>query len=554
MEFPDNVDITPNSRVYGAFRNLSYTFCSAIAEYVDNSIQSYEKNKKSLETIEKNFKLKIIITINENSISIEDNSYGVSVDDFERAFKLAERPKTKGLSEFGLGMKTASFWLCDEWSIKSKALESKKSFELYFKNKEIIEKNIGEIKPYYIEKNEKEHFTIIQLRNVRHVNPKTLKISEDKIKELKKFLTSTYRHYLRKDLLELEIIKGKKVSKPKFQDIKILNATKAPKYDFDSKRTWKKEISFSLNSGKKVSGFVALREIGNPDSGFVFLRHNRVVEGALKGVKYKKIQSSDNKQESRRIFGELDLTEFEVSHTKDKVLMSHEEEEFILKLKEEIGSEFLKQAKNYLVKKDNEINNPKDDSSTDKESENNNHSNSKDSESSNNTNPNSNESEKITLNIQIPRENNMSVGGKISAYAKEMSIVYREMYEVENMLRALIIYIEKKNNLNFMIKYNDKIEKNKKEEEKNGWLPIRGNHGIYYLDFIEIKLIVDDKNWNFFAKYFPGKPWISQRLIDLYKYRNLIAHNSYLNQSERNRVKTYTNEIKSQLLSYFNFN
>lgn len=579
--FPDEVDISPNSRVYGAFRNLNYNFWNAIAEYIDNSIHSFEKNLDSLKKINENYKLCISIEINNNSISIEDNAAGVDLKNFERAFKLAERPSETGLSEFGLGMKTASFWLCDNWKIISKNFNSEKEFSLEFDNKEIVENDIKKLFPKYKDINNNSHYTKILLKNIRHLDPNTHSISNKKIEKLKKFLISTYRYYFRYDLIKIKFKVGDNDYEIlKFKEPKYLNASTPPNYKVEDKKLWKKNIDFHLNSGKKVSGFVGILETGKAsEAGFVFLRKNRVIEGALKGIRKEEIHSTDNKQQARRLIGEFNLNDFEVSHTKDKILFSHEDDEFIMKLKENIGDEFLKQAKDYSITKDpnsskfkGDINNNSSKANTNNENNdinptskndgenvnnddnnNSNQENSNDTNSPNNTNSGDNRNEKPILDFEVPEEEKIELGKKLLKSSNDMSKSYKEMFLIENLLRSLIIHVESKYDENFLIKYEDKINDKKLEETKNHWLPRRGNHGVFYLDFIELKKIICDDHYSYFKEYFPEHGWIKQRILDFYKYRNLIAHNNFLPSRVQKIIYNYTEELKNHLSKSFQF-
>ena len=72
-----SIKIPPN--VYGAFRQLPNKVWFALAEFVDNSIQSYIDNKDHLRRINKNFVLEVKIMVNkeEDTIYIGDNAAGM---------------------------------------------------------------------------------------------------------------------------------------------------------------------------------------------------------------------------------------------------------------------------------------------------------------------------------------------------------------------------------------------------------------------------------------------------------------------------------------------
>ena len=60
---------------------------------------------------------------NDDFLSIEDNAFGISDSEHQRAFTAGNPPSDRsGLSEFGMGMKTAACWFANLWTVKSKAL------------------------------------------------------------------------------------------------------------------------------------------------------------------------------------------------------------------------------------------------------------------------------------------------------------------------------------------------------------------------------------------------------------------------------------------------
>ena len=67
------------------------------------------------------------IFITKSKILIEDNAAGINRQDCDRAFKAGAAPdeKDKGLSEFGMGMKTAALWFSKSFEVQSSALGEK---------------------------------------------------------------------------------------------------------------------------------------------------------------------------------------------------------------------------------------------------------------------------------------------------------------------------------------------------------------------------------------------------------------------------------------------
>ena len=49
----NSLDIQPPQRIYNVFKHLNYRYWYALGEFVDNSIESYLKNKKNLKKLNK---------------------------------------------------------------------------------------------------------------------------------------------------------------------------------------------------------------------------------------------------------------------------------------------------------------------------------------------------------------------------------------------------------------------------------------------------------------------------------------------------------------------
>src|SRR5689334_23321084 len=109
------VNIRPGVTVLSVLRHLKYQPWFAIAEFVDNSIQSY-LSCRTLFQRKYGDGHKLLVTIDidpqdSGRIVIRDNAAGIAESDFPRAFRPAEIPPDRsGLSEFGMGMKSAACW------------------------------------------------------------------------------------------------------------------------------------------------------------------------------------------------------------------------------------------------------------------------------------------------------------------------------------------------------------------------------------------------------------------------------------------------------------
>ena len=143
----ESVDIRPTVGYLSILPSISYKAWYAIAEFVDNSLQSYLNNKNKRRNLHgKNWKLRIGIYITKTKIQIFDNAAGIGKKDYPRAFRAAARPENRdGLSEFGMGMKTAACWFSPVWEVKSKALRERVEKTVKFDIAQIVKDEIEEL-------------------------------------------------------------------------------------------------------------------------------------------------------------------------------------------------------------------------------------------------------------------------------------------------------------------------------------------------------------------------------------------------------------------------
>ena len=334
---PDKVSIRPDVGYLSILPAINYRAWYAIAEFVDNSIQSYLDNKSQLRRLHGNsFKLKISIYVNKRKIQIIDNSTGIQEKDFPRAFRAAARPKNqKGLSEFGMGMKTAACWFAPTWSVKTKPLGEKVLAIVKFDIKNITKDSVEELKVSKSPLSANQHYTEITLTNLNKVpHGRT-------IQKMKDHLGSMYRSYIAKNEIEIRYNDHKlrysrpaTLESPFFKDLD--EQKKNPK-----KVYWHKNLSFSYGEKRKFAkGHVGIRETASTkDAGFSLFRRDRLIVGVGENEGYRPLEifKAPNSFIYQRVFGEIHLDDEKVTHTKDGFQWTPDEEfEFCKKLKEEI--------------------------------------------------------------------------------------------------------------------------------------------------------------------------------------------------------------------------
>ena len=344
----NKVNIRPNVSMLSVLRFLEYETWFALAEFVDNAIASYQNNEKRLKELHgQDFQLEVKIEINdpENKIIIRDNAGGIEEENYARAFRAAEIPAdTTGLSEFGMGMKSASCWFSDFWTVRTTAIDEETEKIISFDMDKIFEDKIEELEFHTKSVNKNHHYTIIELTNVNKM-PRRKGIGK-----VKSHLTSIYREFIRNGTLKLYVNNEEQ----RFKEPKVL---KVPRYDEPNGQSilWKREIDFPIEENLSVKGFVAIRERGSTsEAGFALFRRGRVIEGSFdNGFRPEHIFGAPNSYRYQRVFGELHLVGFDVSFTKKGIQWDENLDIFLQLLKDELTTtEFplLKQAEEYRVR------------------------------------------------------------------------------------------------------------------------------------------------------------------------------------------------------------
>jgi uncharacterized protein (DUF2344 family) len=343
----EKVSITLQPRVYNTFRALNNTVALTLSEYVDNSVQSFLDNKERLLMVDSKYVFTVSIEVDQkaNQIVIKDNAAGIDFQNYLRAFEPANIPldNTK-LNEFGMGMKTASIWLANNWSVRTKALGEPVERYTEFDLQKVISDNKEELIVKETQQDESFHYTEIILSELSHNAPSTYQM--DKVR---RHLASIYRIFLRNEEIKI-IVNGEHLQAPYYE---ILNV---PFFSDNNNKEvlWKKEIDFQL--GKyKAKGFIAiLKSIQNNANGLVLLRRGRVIVGGDDDRFFPaSIFGSAGNFRYKRLFGELELEGFDVTFNKNGFTDEENLNSFIDALRDELKDpnfNLLSQADNYRVK------------------------------------------------------------------------------------------------------------------------------------------------------------------------------------------------------------
>ncbi|NDV02895.1 ATP-binding protein [Pseudoroseicyclus tamaricis] len=341
------VPINPGVSVLGVLKHLNYKEWFAIAEFVDNSVQSFRSNREALGAVGSDTLTVRVLIEDEGIIRIEDNAAGIPLSEFPRAFRPAQAPSdASGLSEFGMGMKSAACWFAPRWSVRTKALGEDVERIVELDVATIVDLSLDELHAEENAARRDAHYTVVELFDVTRLpRMKTL----TKIRE---HLADIYRQFLREGWLRLEV-KGEALS---YDDPDVL--LQPPEWDKAAEPiSWRKEIDFDFGEGKSAKGFAALFATASTRrAGFALFRRGRLIQGSAdEGFKPHTIFGSANSFRRQRLFGELNLEGFQVSHTKDGFQWEEEEQEAFLELlKERLAQDpipLLKQADEFRARK-----------------------------------------------------------------------------------------------------------------------------------------------------------------------------------------------------------
>lgn len=332
-----SVDIRPGVSVLGVLRHLNYRPWFALGEFVDNAVESFIRHKDAIEAacggppaLRVDIEIEPVVP---GRISIRDNAAGIAASEYARAFRPAAVPPNRsGLAEFGMGMKSAACWFAPKWAVRTSALGEPVSRTIKFDIANIVNDDIEELSIQEAPEDEDNHYTEIILDDPFHIPVGRT------VGKLKEHLTDIYRVFIRDGILDLRLNR----EPLRYEEPPILQAPYFRNKDAPS-ATWRKPIEFDLGNGMSVHGFAALREEGSTArAGFALFRRNRLIQGSGdEGYRPAFIFGQSNSYRYQRLFGELHLDGFEVSHTKDGFRWDENEQAFLELLRDHLDSDDL---------------------------------------------------------------------------------------------------------------------------------------------------------------------------------------------------------------------
>lgn len=321
-----------------SYKRLSYSAWHALAEFVDNSTQSYFNNQAALDAVflARSEKLEVDIVYDSQGdglIRISDNSIGMSYSELQDALYVAKTPViTSGRSKYGMGLKTAACWFGNVWTVRTKKLNET---EEHFITVDVNRIARGDKRLDYVKtpnKDASQHYTVIEITKLNK------KLSGRTLGKVKDFLSSMYREDFRNGVLSLKWQNNPLC----WEEPEFLTAPDGSVY--------RKDFNFTVD-GKSVHGWVGILKKGSrSDAGFSIIQSGRVIKGWPLSWRphllYGQLEGS-NDLVNQRLVGEIHLDDFIVSHTKDDIQWIGDQEEEVEKLLYENAADFKEIAKTY---------------------------------------------------------------------------------------------------------------------------------------------------------------------------------------------------------------
>ena len=320
----DDVNVEFGLQNFANYRRLSYKWWYALAEFIDNSTQSYYDNReeldKMLERTSEEFEVEI--TTGDDFIRIYDNAMGMNHEDLSRALVVGVPPQdATGRSKYGMGMKTAACWIGNSWIITTSKLGSPERLTI-----SVDVNNIAGGNPSVPVITEEEgidsHYTRIDItKHNRHLMGRT-------IGKVKEYLESIYRKDISAGDMTLKF-NGAHLEWKGFSQEDFLERRDGSRY--------RKDIIFEVDTEREkkvVEGWVGVLKDGSrKKAGFSILHKGRLIRGWPDSWRPEAIFGAGGRNDliNQRLVGEINLEEFEVSHTKDEINWFRDEEETVEK-------------------------------------------------------------------------------------------------------------------------------------------------------------------------------------------------------------------------------
>lgn len=158
--------------------------------------------------------------------------------------------------------------------------------------------------------------------------------------------------------------------------------------------------------------------------------------------------------------------------------------------------------------------------------------------------------------VQIAKDlqlNDPILDTKVITDAKEMTVLYAQLYIFENSVREVINRVLSKifgpnwwDIANVTKDLLDKVQRRIDKEKQNPWHGRRGAHPIYYSDISDLIYLIR-RHWKYFSDIFPRLEWVSEKLEQVSFSRNVIDHHNPLSKRDRDRLAMNLEDWQNQI-------
>jgi hypothetical protein len=324
MNTTKSFNVAVGSGIIAIFRRVSFKLERVFAEFIDNSLQSYLDHESQLKSMPDGGKCIVNITSTDKHIVVKDNAFGMNEEEFGRSLQLkATNPnawKNNQLSVYGMGLKYASVYLGEHYSIDTTAYGSGIRYHGEIDVPEFEKNNPTEIDAKLTDAYSDDHETTIEITQLR------VKKTVTREEELRERLAAIYSHYLASGQLAINI-----------GGIPVIYHRPDSRIDENGEKYFRNFSDSFKASGREFSftGWISILPKGNQAiTGLNLIQANRCIE---LGYKPEELFGKGNSFQNSRVVGEVvfEGQNYVLSFNKDKFVWADDgaEETFIETLK-----------------------------------------------------------------------------------------------------------------------------------------------------------------------------------------------------------------------------
>jgi hypothetical protein len=315
------IELRMGNSAINAFKRLPYTPAYALAEFVDNSTQSFFANKDRMN--QNMVSVGIVFDRSARTITIHDDAFGMSTSDLERALTVGVPPlDSSGRSRYGMGMKTAACWFGSRWTLISKQSGDDEEFE-FSVDVDRYARGEHDSSSFRTRKKARDlHYTTVHIEDVSR------QMSGNQVNEWRNVLGSIYRKDIQAGRLRLEVEHVPAEYPGKSEDDFQLSELTGQRYrvEFDD---------LVPGCEVRIKGWIGVFAEGRGSrdfAGISVFQNDRCIMGADDSWRPSQIFASGaGSVLNQKLVGELNLDDPKiiVSHTKDQILWTDNQEKEI---------------------------------------------------------------------------------------------------------------------------------------------------------------------------------------------------------------------------------